>query len=98
MKKFKSIITLTLLSGILFFSSCDKDDDPVSEPMPENTSIAAIASANDDFSILVEALVKTDLVNTLDGEGSFTVFAPDNNAFSALFTKLGVSGIQDISG
>ncbi len=49
-----------------------------------------------DFSILVEALIKTDLVNTLNGEGSFTVFAPDNNAFSALFTKLGVSGIQDI--
>ena len=97
MKKLNSIITLTLLSGILFFSSCDKEDDPAPDSMPdENTSIAAIASGNENFSILVEALVKTDLVGTLDGEGSFTVFAPDNNAFSALFTKLGVSGIQDI--
>ena len=61
MKKLNSIITLTLLSGILFFSSCEKDDDPVPEQMPEeSTSIAAIASSNEDFSILVEALVKTD--------------------------------------
>lgn len=97
MKKLNSIITLTLLSGILFFSSCEKDDDTVPDQMPEeSSSIAAIASGNEDFSILVEALIKTDLVNTLDGEGSFTVFAPDNNAFSALFSELGVTGIQDI--
>ena len=97
MKKINSIITLSLLSATLFFSSCEKDEDIVPEQMPEeSTSIAAIASSNEDFSILVEALIKTDLVNTLDGEGSFTVFAPDNSAFSALFSELGVSGIQDI--
>lgn len=97
MKKLNSVITLTLLSGILFFSSCEKEEDIVPDQMPEeSSSIAAIASGNEDFSILVEALIKTDLVNTLDGEGSFTVFAPDNNAFSALFSELGVTGIQDI--
>lgn len=97
MKKLNSLITLTLLSGILFFSSCEKDEDPLVVPNdPESSSIADIASSSEDFSILVEALVKTDLVNTLSGEGNFTVFAPDNNAFSALFADLGVSGIQDI--
>lgn len=97
MKKLNSVITLTLLSGILFFSSCEKEEDIVPDQMPEeSSSIAAIASGNENFSILVEALIKTDLVNTLDGEGSFTVFAPDNNAFSALFSELGVIGIQDI--
>ncbi len=50
--------------------------------------------SNEDFSILVEALIKTDLVSTLSGEGDFTVFAPDNNAFKALFSELGVMGIR----
>jgi transforming growth factor-beta-induced protein len=44
----------------------------------------------------VDALSKADLVNTLNGSGDFTVFAPDNDAFNDLFTALGVSGIADI--
>ncbi len=96
MKKLNVMLVIALLSGVVFFSSCEKDDDPM-DPKPELFSIAAIASDNADFSILVEALVKADLVNTLDGPGTFTVFAPNNNAFQDLFTALGVSGIEDLS-
>lgn len=64
---------------------------------PGISSIAEIASNDANFSILVEALMKTDLVSTLDGAGTFTVFAPDNNAFNVLFSELGVSGIADIA-
>ncbi|MCG8308318.1 MAG: fasciclin domain-containing protein [Cytophagales bacterium] len=35
------------------------------------------------YSILTEALVKAELVETLLGSGPFTVFAPDNDAFEA---------------
>nr|WP_320119677.1 fasciclin domain-containing protein [uncultured Marinifilum sp.] len=63
----------------------------------EQQSIADIASANSDFTSLVAALDKAELVETLDGEGSFTVFAPTNQAFQDLFTDLGVSGIDDVS-
>jgi len=95
MKKLNYLLTLMLVSGLIVFSSCEKEnDDPV---QPELYSIAEIASDNADFSTLVEALVKTDLVGTLNGSGNFTVFAPDNDAFEALFTALGVTGIQDIS-
>jgi transforming growth factor-beta-induced protein len=82
--------------GMLVFSSCQKDEEE--EPM-NNTpeSIAKIASGNDDFSILVDALTKADLVATLDGPGTFTVFAPTNAAFESLFSDLGVSGINDLS-
>ena len=98
MKKLNYLITLSLVAALFVFSSCEnEDDDPMDPVMPELYSIAEIASDNEDFSILVEALIKTDLVSTLSNAGTFTVFAPDNDAFSALFTTLGVSGISDIS-
>lgn len=98
MKKANFILALALLSGLFVFSSCEKEEDPQVDPGPDQLpSIAAIASDNADFSILVEALVKADLVSTLDGAGTFTVFAPDNDAFSDLFADLGVMGIEDLS-
>ena len=96
MKKLNYLLSLGLLAGVFVFSSCEKENDDPTDPMqPE--SIADIASANADFSTLVEALIKTDLVETMSSGGDFTVFAPNNDAFDALFSTLGVSGIQDIS-
>jgi uncharacterized surface protein with fasciclin (FAS1) repeats len=46
--------------------------------------IVAVASANPDFSTLVAAVAAAELVETLQGEGPFTVFAPTNDAFAAL--------------
>ena len=60
-------------------------------------SIAHIATSNNDFSILVDALVKADLVDALSGDGSFTVFAPTNDAFNKLFETLGVDGVEDLT-
>ncbi len=60
-------------------------------------TVVDIALANSNFSILVSALVKAELVETLNGEGPFTVFAPTNDAFNALFAQLGVSGVNDLS-
>jgi transforming growth factor-beta-induced protein len=60
-------------------------------------SIVDIAVNNPTFSILVAALAKANLVETLKGNGPFTVFAPTNTAFTALYTALGVSGIADLS-
>ena len=53
-------------------------------PAEEATDIVAIASGNEDFSTLVAAVAKAGLVETLQGEGPFTVFAPTNAAFAAL--------------
>jgi uncharacterized surface protein with fasciclin (FAS1) repeats len=44
-------------------------------------TIAAIAAGNPDFSTLVAALQKAGLVETFNGKGEFTVFAPTNAAF-----------------
>ncbi len=60
-------------------------------------TVVDIAVANSDFSILVEAVTKAGLAGALSAEGPFTVFAPTNDAFKALFKQLGVSGIKDLT-
>ncbi|WP_320110570.1 fasciclin domain-containing protein [Draconibacterium orientale] len=60
-------------------------------------SVVDIAIANENFSTLVSAVVKAGLVDALSGEGPFTVFAPTNAAFDALFAELGIAGIDDLS-
>ena len=59
--------------------------------LPANRDIVATAQALPDFSILVEAVAAAGLVETLQGTGPFTVFAPTKAAFAALLAELGVS-------
>lgn len=54
-------------------------------------NIVEIAGSNEDFSTLVAALAKAELVDDLEGEGPFTVFAPTNAAFEKLLTGLGIT-------
>ena len=56
--------------------------------------IVQIAAGNSDFSILVAALQKAELVSALQGEGPFTVFAPTNAAFEKLLSELGITSDQ----
>lgn len=60
-------------------------------------TVVDIAVANSDFSILVEAVTKAGLAGALSSEGPFTVFAPTNDAFKALFKELGVKGVSDLT-
>ena len=46
--------------------------------------IVAVASSTEGFSVLVKALTAAGLVETLQGAGPFTVFAPTDAAFAAL--------------
>ncbi|CUS06334.1 Immunogenic protein MPT70 [Candidatus Promineifilum breve] len=52
-------------------------------------NIVEIAASNPDFSTLVAAVVKADLVDALDGPKRVTVFAPTNAAFDDLAGELG---------
>ncbi len=60
----------------------------LTEPAPAcsraGDTIAAVASSNPDFSTLVAALKAAGLVDALSGDGPFTVFAPNNDAFAKL--------------
>jgi transforming growth factor-beta-induced protein len=91
--KFRTLSMLMLaIAGITIFTSCEKEEDT---PAPvTQKSIVETAASNPDFSILVEALTKAELVGTINASTNLTVFAPTNSAFQALFTTLGVSGIS----
>ncbi len=52
--------------------------------LPERRTIVDIAVEDDRFTTLVTALQEAELVEALQGEGPFTVFAPTNDAFAAL--------------
>merc|ERR1719408_409864 len=70
---------------------------PAPEPEMEEASIVGVASSIDDFSILVDAVVATDLVGALsDPTSEFTVFAPTNDAFVALLGALGLESLGDV--
>ena len=64
-------------------------------PSIVDTAIAVNQSTG-EFDHLIEAVVRADLVATLDGNRQFTVFAPTDAAFEDLFDALGVSGVNDI--
>lgn len=61
------------------------------ESAENEEDIVAIAQGNPDFSILVSALQEADLVETLQGDGPFTVFAPTNDAFEQLLMDLDIT-------
>jgi uncharacterized surface protein with fasciclin (FAS1) repeats len=52
--------------------------------MEDPGTIIDLGIANPDFSTLVAAVTAAGLVETLSGEGPFTLFAPTNEAFAAL--------------
>lgn len=57
----------------------------ISAPMTATANtIVDIAAGDERFSTLVAAVTAADLVETLQGPGPFTVFAPVNEAFAAL--------------
>lgn len=76
---------IVLIFSFVILASCG--DDAVVEPtpvVPQDLNAVEFASANADFSSLVAAVTKADLVGTLSGDGPFTIFAPTNAAFQAL--------------
>lgn len=52
--------------------------------MDSEKTISEMVSENQELSTLLTALQKAELVETLKGEGPYTVFAPTNKAFGNL--------------
>ena len=81
------------IAAALTLAACGSDDEASEDTVAEDTvaeevvadgDIVAVASGNPDYSTLVAALSAAGLVETLQGEGPFTVFAPTDAAFAAL--------------
>lgn len=100
----------TLLLAVAF-TACDEDDDfiidddatvvPQPEPEPtddvnETNTIADFVSDNEDYSSLAAALDAAGLTATLAGDSNFTVFAPNNAAFSAFLDANGFASLDEV--
>ncbi len=85
--KIKLFISTVLLSffTISAFAQCGSNHKRVKSAYHErHHDIVNIASNNHDFTTLVAAVKVAGLVETLQGDGPFTVFAPTNTAFDKL--------------
>ncbi|GGD25885.1 fasciclin domain-containing protein [Flavobacterium orientale] len=94
MKNFKTIKLYALAAFISFgLVSCSSDDETGTVQLD---TIAGIASDNANLSILVQALVKADLVGVLDSPGNYTVFAPTNAAFTNFLSANGFANLDAV--
>jgi transforming growth factor-beta-induced protein len=70
-------------------------DEPITTDAPVTTNapgtIVEVAVGAGDFTTLVAAVDAADLVETLSGEGPFTVLAPTDEAFATALTNLGLT-------
>lgn len=69
----KLVLVLTTITALVF-----------SQMATAQKTIVDVAVGNDNFSTLVTALKAADLVEALQGDGPFTVFAPTNDAFAKI--------------
>lgn len=90
------VALLAIGGGVLFFTTRNNDDSKdkkeettsqteqaAQEPAKSGT-IVVVASNTPTLSTLVTAVKAASLVDTLNGTGPYTVFAPTNDAFAAL--------------
>ena len=87
-----------LATSLLVLAACGDDEEtteattaataadttPVTDVPAASGDIVAVASATQGFTTLVAAVQAAGLVETLQGPGPFTVFAPTDDAFAAL--------------
>lgn len=78
MTRLKTIIFATATAVALSFAA------PAAFADGHAKNIVETAVGNNDFATLVAAVKAADLVETLSGDGPFTVFAPTNEAFKKL--------------
>ena len=72
----KLVLSVTMILCVAFASN-----------LSAQKTIVDVAVGNKDFTTLVTALKAADLVGALQGEGTFTVFAPTNDAFAKIDAK-----------
>ena len=88
----KLFLSAMVLGGVFttqaFNSENDKTPKNAVEVNAENKedtpTIVGVAVGNENFSTLVAAVKAAGLVETLNSDGPFTVFAPTNDAFGKL--------------
>ncbi len=95
MKKYSILKKTTFISlFFLLLISCTNDDNPVPPAVEEN--IVELLQDSPNFSTLVAALQRAELVTTLSGNGPFTILAPTNTAFTAFLNTNGFANLDAV--
>ena len=77
-----SKMVIAAIAALLPFTLVACDEDEITAPSEEN--IVATAGAAGSFGTLLAAVEAAGLVETLEGPGPWTVFAPTDEAFAQL--------------
>ncbi|WP_332697870.1 fasciclin domain-containing protein [Halalkalibacter lacteus] len=85
-KKWYAMVLLIFMMVMSFSTVGFAAENPGS-----NKDIVDTAVEAGDFNTLATALEKAGLIETLKGEGPFTVFAPTDEAFEKLLKELGIT-------
>lgn len=99
MKNLRNLgLAITALFAII---SCSSDDDATFTPItgtPTSTpkNIVETAQATSNLSLLVDAVIKADLVTALSASGNKTVFAPTNAAFTTFLANKGFADLDAV--
>lgn len=101
MKVLNNLVNTTLILTLSFatFMNCSNNEEtPPPPPVAVTNTITDFVINNGDYSILLEALQTADgdLATVLSGEGPFTVFAPNNAAFTAFLSANNFNALSDI--
>ncbi len=86
---------LILMVTVIISISCNLDDGVDTIPIPDSTLIELI-SGDTNLSSLSTALERADLVTTLQGNGPFTILAPDDTAFDNFLGAAGFASVNDV--
>ncbi len=87
----KNTITLTL---VLIIGSCSTDNSGEIETGPK--TIYEILASEVNYTTLTNALEITGLDDVLNGNETYTLYAPNNSAFSLFLSSQGLNSLSDI--
>lgn len=101
MKKRFSLIALIAVFALIVAACSSESDETTTteapeettttEAMEDSTSVVDLAIEAGQFSTLIAAVEAAGLVETLEGDGPFTVLAPTDQAFEEAFEALGIA-------
>ena len=91
MKNIFKVLTVIFTLGFTTISCSDNEDEPVM-----SQTAYAIASRDANLSSLKAAIDKAGLAQTLDGTGTYTIFAPSNAAFTTFLQANGFASLNDV--
>lgn len=97
MVKYFKIILITLISAYVFTGCKSEIDGYFERPDYLKGNSYEFLKEKGNYTQFLKALEMTGYKDALDGRGLFSVFAPDDDAFSRYFKKFGKSSLTDFN-